>query len=210
MSTLEKLNWRYATKFFDTSQKLSDEKLHILLETLRLSTSSFGVQPWKFVVVNNPQIRQDLKKHSWDQPQVVDASHLLVLCGLKNMNDEHLAKYMSSIRDTRHQTPESTVGFEKTIKAFLAKKDSVAMQKWVREQVYIALGSLLTVCAFESIDACPMEGFVSSEYDRILGLNAKGLESVVVVPVGYRLASDKYSQLKKVRFPLHEVIDYVE
>lgn len=208
--TLEQLNWRYAVKSFDPAKKLSPEKLDLLLETLRLSASSFGLQPWKFLVVKNPELRQELKAHSWNQGQVVDASHLIVLCSFTDMDDAHVDKYLDSLSDARGLNRAALKGLEDMVKGFIKRMDGPARQKWMRDQVYLALGSLLTVCALEHVDACPMEGFTPAEYDRILKLKEKGLKSVVVVPVGYRSESDKYSQVKKVRFPLNQVVEYVE
>ena len=202
--------WRYATKQFDPSKKLTESQIKILLESLRLSASSFGLQPWKFVVVENTKIRQELVQHSWGQRQVSEASHLIVLCSLLDMTETHVDANIERMAAMRGVPMDSLAGFKKMVMGFLSKFDTALKQKWMRDQVYLALGSLLTVCAVEGIDSCPMEGFDPAAYDRILGLNEKGLKSVVVCPVGYRSTEDKYSLQPKVRFEFDTVIEVIK
>lgn len=199
------LNWRYACKKFDPSKKISEDNLNTILEALRLTPSSFGLQPWKFIVVGDPELREKLVAASWNQHQVQDASHLLVLCSPKVLDASFVEKYVNDVAQTRGQELSELEGLKKML-MMIPNKDKEAQYNWSKNQVYIALGSLMTVCAHLRIDACPMEGFKAVEYDRILGLDNMGLTSMVVCPLGYRSKEDKYSQLKKVRYPLDELI----
>lgn len=203
---LEALNWRYATKQFDPAQKLSTEQLDRLLEALRLSASSFGLQPWKFVVVEDAAVRQELLPHSWNQPQVVDASHVIVLCRLASISDTEIDQFLEDTATTRDVPVESLEGYRGMMTGFINNFSEEKKAEWMFNQLYLALGNLLTVCAVEGIDACPMEGFSAAEYDRILGLEEKGLNSVVVCPIGFRSEEDKYATLAKVRYPTEDVI----
>ena len=203
---LEKLNWRYATKVFDPSKKVSDADFEILLESLRLTPSSFGIQPWKFVVVKNLEIREQLVSHSWDQRQVADASHLIVLCRLNQMTEKTVDEYMEYTAETRGVDVSELKGFSDMLKGFVNKMDAEQLSQWMENQVYIALGNLMTSASVLDIDACPIEGFSSTEYDRVLGLEEFGLNSVVLCPVGYRGENDKYAENPKVRFLSEEVI----
>lgn len=197
---IEKLNWRYATKVFDPAKKVNDQDFDILLETLRLAPSSFGLQTWKFVVVKNPDLREKLVAASWKQSQVKDASHLIVLCAPISFDDNNVQAFIDDIVKTRAVTPESVEGYKKVMTDFLKRMNDEQKAQWMKNQIYIALGSLMTVAATMNIDTCPMEGFVPAQYDEILGLSKIGLKSIVVCPVGYRSENDKYASTKKVRF----------
>lgn len=203
---IDDLNWRYATKEFDSSKKISNSDFNVLAESLRLSPSSFGLQPWKFVLVENEQIRQSLVGHSWNQKQVVDASHLFVLARVNDLGDSLVDNYLEDMIKTRGGSREDLKGFEDMMKGFLANMNDDQKSHWANLQIYIALGQLMTTAAHMRIDACPMEGFSKAEYDKILGLQEKGLSSVVVCPVGYRKESDKYATAPKVRFPMDELL----
>jgi len=209
MSIVEDLKWRYATKEFDNSKKLSSEQLENVFESLRLSTSSFGLQTWKFVVVETPSLREQLLEHSWKQKQVVDASHLIVLCIPTDFGKDHIAKYVESTAQIRGVGLDTLDGYQKMMEGFVSKKDEKSLEIWMTNQVYIALGHLLTACAAMRIDACPMEGFISKEYDRILALGEKKLKSVLVCPIGFRNEADKYASAKKVRFPKEELFIHI-
>lgn len=205
---LQQLNWRYATKKFDPTQKIPPEVWHNLENSLVLAPSSFGLQPWKFFVVNNPEIRQQLVEHSWGQTQVVDASHLVVLAIKKDLSEadvDYYVQYMSAVR----QVPvDALQGLANVIKNFL-KNPPVNLKEWAARQVYIALGQFMTAAAMLGIDTCPMEGFNPAKYDEILGLTEQGYSAVVVCPAGYRAADDKYAAMPKVRYPSEEVVQYV-
>ena len=205
MDILEGLNWRYATKKFDT-KKLEKAQIDLVLESLRLTASSYGLQPMHVVVVENPSVREELVGHSWGQKQVADASHLLVLCRQNDMTANDVDHYIATIVAARQVAKESLTGYSDMMKGTLAKMSEEQKVIWMSNQVYLALGNLLTVCAAEGIDACPMEGFDKAAYDRILKLEEKGLNSVVVCPVGYRSAEDPYAKVAKVRKPMNEVL----
>jgi nitroreductase len=205
MSIIEKLNKRYATKKF-SNQKLSADKLNTIIEALTLTPSSMGLQPWKFILVENSELRQKLFLHSHKQSQVVDASHLIVLCRYNDIDHEHIEKYAQSIADKRNVDRSSLDGYVKSSLNLIMKMSTEEKITWMEKQLYIALGNLLTVCAIEDVDACPMEGFVNSEYDRELGLSKLGLKSVLACPIGYRDDNDKYAHLAKVRFEKDHLI----
>lgn len=206
MKILEDLRWRYATKEFDTSKKVSSEDLETLLESLVLSPSSFGLQPWKFVVVENQELKDQLLAHSWHQKQVTQASHVIVLCRPTTFGDTDIEAFIKSTAEARSQNPEDLKGYQDMMSGFLARMDDNQKNEWMKNQIYIALGNLMTVAAQMRIDACPMEGFIGPEYDKVLGLTEKGLASVVVCPVGYRAASDKYGELAKVRYSKEDLV----
>jgi nitroreductase len=199
------LNWRYATKKFDPSKKISKQDLTRLLEALRFSPSSYGLQPWKFVIIHDPVLRKKLRPHAWDQPQVTDADTLIVFCVLKTMDEEYVKNYVDLIATVRGVTKESLSGYEQKIMSSLKGKGPEAISQWMKHQVYIALGVFLAECAHRKIDACPMEGFDPKKFDEILGLPKEGLESVVLCAIGYRASDDKYARSKKVRFDKKDV-----
>jgi len=198
------LHWRYATNQFDPQRKISPEDWAALEESLVLTPSSFGLQPWKFVVVNTPALREKLVAASYRQRQVADASHLVVFAIKKNFSEADVAAYIKSISDVRGIP---VAGYHDVMVGSLFKtRDAAARAAWAGHQIYIALGNFLTSAAMLGVDACPMEGIQPAKYDDILGLDALGLSSVVVATAGYRAATDKYAALKKVRFAKADVI----
>lgn len=207
---LEKLKWRYAVKKFDATRKIPDSVWQVLEQSLVLSPSSFGLQPWKFFVVQNPETREQLLPHSWGQKQVVDASHLIVLGIKKDANEADVDRYVRRMAEVQQVPVENLDKFEGVVKGFLNNPPySFEVNDWSARQVYIALGFLMTCAAMLEIDTCPMEGFVPNEYDRILGLPEKGYSAVVVCPVGYRSADDYSAERPKIRFPTEEVVEYL-
>lgn len=197
--TLKALNWRYAVKKFST-QKLSQEKIDIVFEALRLTPSSMGLQAWKFINVEDPEIREKLVAASWNQEQVKDASHLLVFARPLILSNNEVDKYASLLAKERKMEDAKKDSFRNMVNNYLKTLNEDQLRIWLDKQLYIALGNLMTVCAIENIDTCPMEGFQPSEYDKILGLNEIGLTSVVVCPIGYRAEDDNYRTQPKVRF----------
>ena len=202
---IEDLNWRYACKKFDATKKISDKDFEIILESLRLTASSFGLQPWKFVVVKNIELREKLVAASWNQQQVKDASHLIVLCAPNHLDEKFVTDYVEDTAKTKNVDVSELAGFQKMLMMIPNKKIEDQMI-WSKNQIYIALGNLLNTCAQLRIDSCPMEGFKPSEYDQILGLGELGLKSVLVCPVGYRDPTDKYITQPKVRYPLNQLV----
>ncbi len=199
---LEALNWRYATKEFDASKKITDADWATLEEALRLTPSSFGLQPWKFVVVQDAEIREQLLPHSWNQRQVVDCSHLVVMAAKTSVSVAEIDDYLQDTADTRGIPVDSLGGFRDMMTGFITDSMSPPEQEnWAKLQCYIALGNIMTAASMLKIDCCPMEGFVPPEYDKILGLSDLGLTAVLVCPFGYRSEGDKYADLAKVRYP---------
>ena len=201
------LNWRYATKQFDPQRKIGADEWATLEEALVLTPSSFGLQPWKFVVVTDPAIREQLVAVSWGQRQVADASHLVVFAIKKNLSEQDIDSHLSRISEVRGVPRESLGQFREMMVGSLVKGlGETERNAWAAKQVYIALGNFLTSAALLGIDACPMEGIDPAKYDEILGLKKQGLNTVVAAPAGYRSATDKYSQAKKVRFARDQVL----
>lgn len=206
MDILEKLNWRYATKKFDPTKKLSETQVERLLNAINLTPTSMGMQAYSVVLVENPEIRAQLRIASNNQAQVTDASHFILFVRPAKLTEEWADAHAQNIVKTRGVTPESVEGFRTSMKNLLAKMTEERAEMWTAKQVYIALGVLLTACAAEGIDACPMEGFNAAQYDEILGLPALGYHAVVAAPVGYRSIEDKYATLPKVRKTLEKLV----
>lgn len=198
---LGQLNWRYATKQFDPNRKISASDWTTLEEALRLTPSSGGLQPWKFIVVTDPQVRAKLRPASYDQPQITDASHLVVFAAKNNFNETDVDAHVQNVSETQNVPVESLAGLRgMLVGGIVQSMDEPARDAWARNQAFIALGNLLTSAALLGIDACPMEGFDRAQYDEILGLKAKGYSSAVIATLGYRLPTDKYAGKPKVRF----------
>lgn len=205
---LQQLNWRYATKKFDPTKKIPPEVWKTLEDSLVLAPSSFGLQPWKFIVVSNPEIRQQLVQHSWGQTQVVDASHLVVLAIQKELSAADVDRYVQQMSVVRQVGVDTLQGLANMIKGFLSNP-SIDLNEWAARQVYIALGQFMTAAAMLGIDTCPMEGFNPALYDEVLGLPEQGYSAVVLCPAGYRAADDKYAAMPKVRYLNQDVVQYV-
>jgi nitroreductase len=206
---IHQLNWRYATKQFDPQRRISPEDWAALEEALVLTPSSFGLQPWNFIVVNDRAVRERLVAASWGQRQVVDASHLVVFAVKKHLGEKEIDVYLDRIASVRGVSRESLASFRDRIRDTLKGLDDAARNAWATRQLYIALGNFLTSAALLGIDACPMEGIEPAQYDEILGLDKRGLSAIGAATAGYRAAGDKYAALKKVRFPKQEVVSYV-
>ena len=205
MSTLDAMNWRYATKKFDTEKKLTDEQFAIITEAMRLAPSSFGLQPWKFVVIKDPAVRAKLREAGYGQAQITDSSHFIVLCVRTDVDNAFVDHYMQSIAETRGMPVEALSGFADAIKGSMANKTPEEVVAWSSKQVYIALGVALLAAAENEIDAAPMEGFVNAQFDEILGLKAQNLESRVMLSLGFRSDEDETAHYKKARFGADEV-----
>ncbi|MFM8364934.1 MAG: NAD(P)H-dependent oxidoreductase [Verrucomicrobiota bacterium] len=207
---LDAQRWRYATKQFDALKKIPTATWQALEETLILSPSSYGLQPWQFFVVTNPDLRAKLRPHSWNQSQITDASHLVVFAIPEKVDVPYMEKYLARIAEVRGVTLES-LGFYRD----MMMSDVIAgpRQTWVREwaarQLYIALGNFMTSAALLGIDTCPLEGLDPREYDAILDLPAKGYNTVVACAAGYRADTDKYATLAKVRFEKSDLVRHL-
>jgi nitroreductase len=203
---ISQLNWRYATKQFDPNRKISTADWATLEEALRLTPSSGGLQPWKFVVVTDPVVRAKLRPASYGQAQITDASHLVVFIAKNNLNEADVDAHLQNVAKTQGVPVESLAQLRgMLVGGIVQAMDEAARNAWARNQAYIALGNLLTSAALLGIDACPMEGFDRAQYDEILGLKAKGFAAAVIATLGYRLPADKYASAPKVRFPKEQV-----
>ena len=205
---LDALNWRYATKAFDPSQTIQSEAWDAIEESMVLTPSSFGLQPWKFIVVTDPDIKQQLLPHSWNQQQVVDCSHLVVLAAQGPIGETEIENFINTTHAVRGGEKESLQFYRDMMGGFVAKMSDEQLMTWAKNQIYIALGQLMASAAFLKIDACPMEGIIPTEYDKILGLEGTGYFTTVVCPMGYRSVDDKYASLPKVRFSKDVIIEH--
>ena len=212
-NVLSALYWRYATKKFDPKGKVSDADLGVLQESLRLSPSSMGVQPWKFLLISDQKMKDRLSAACYGQKQIRDASHVFVICSIKELTGEHLSHYFESVRDAN---PEKSLagkaaqaarlaGYRKMIEGYSLSIGKARTSEWCHEQCYIALGFLLSACAHLNIDSCPIEGYDKAAVEKLLGLPEKGLQVATVVPVGCRAKDDAHAKENKVRFRKEEV-----
>lgn len=209
MSILKSLKWRYATKQFDSSKKLSKEQVDTLLESVNLAATSFGLQPFDVLVVENPNTRQKLKEAAWGQSQVTDASQVVIFAAKTNLSAAHVDEFLKRISDVRGISVDAMADYRQMMVGSIESRSQEALVQWAARQAYIALGTLLTACAVEGIDACPMEGFAPAQFDEILGLKEKNLTAVVMATVGFRSADDKYQHLAKVRRQLNDIVKFI-
>jgi nitroreductase len=196
---LDHQNWRYATKKFDATKKISTEDLNTLKEAIRLSSSSYGLQPYKVIIVENPELRAKIQPVAWGQSQIVDASHLIVFANRTTINDTEIDAFFENISKTREIPLEALSGYQGFMKGKINELSEDAQNIWNSKQTYLALGNLLNAAAELKIDVTPMEGFVPAQVNEILGLNALGLNASLIATVGYRHTEDATQHLKKVR-----------
>ena len=201
MELIESLNWRYATKKFDPNKKIKPEDLETIKEAVRLSASSYGLQLYKVLVIEDPEIREKLKPASWGQTQITDASQLFVFCNFTDVIDKNIDDYLDLKAVTQDLDRGGLVDYGNMMKGAVSGMTAEIKSQWTARQTYIALGNLLAACSMLRIDACPMEGFEPAKYNEILGLNEKGLNAAVIATVGYRSEEDHTQGLKKVRKP---------
>jgi len=206
LEIIEKLNWRYATKSFDSKAYLAESKLDVLKQAFNLTATSYGLQPIKLLVIHNKELQQELVQYSMNQKQIVEASHLLVFCIQANIDKEFVIEYFKRVHHVRN-TPESILKpFQDFLIDDFSNKSQKEIEIWATNQAYLALGNLMTVCAVEGIDACPMEGFDSKDYDTVLNLKARNLKSVLLLPIGHRAEDDKFATFKKVRKTIEDAV----
>ncbi len=205
---LEALSWRYAVKQFDPTKKIPAREWGALERAMTLAPSSYGLQPWRFVVVTDPKIRTTLKAASWNQTQITDASHLVVFTRRSTMVRADVDKLIARISEVRGAPAEALEGYRGMMLGSI-EKPGADHSAWNAKQIYIALGFFLSAAALLGIDACPMEGFDAGQYDQILELTGSGYSATVVATAGYRAASDGYAGLKKVRFADSDIIKRV-
>ncbi len=206
---LSALRWRYATKQFDSSRKIPTDVWDALEESLVLTPSSFGLQPWKFLVVRDPAIRTRLQPESWNQAQVTAASHFVVLTARTDLDSSDIETWINRMAEAQNKTADELAPLKGMIAGFAETMSCENRHAWNVRQVYVALGQLMTSAAVLGIDACPMEGISATAYDRILGLEGSGYATAVACALGYRAADDKYAATPKARFERAKVIGYV-
>mgnify|MGYP005851803081 CR=1 FL=1 len=202
---IDKLNFRYATKQFDPNKKLSKNQIDNLKTVLQLTASSYGLQPYEIFIIEDLDLRKKLKTVSYDQPQITDASHLVVFCVKTKIDENYLEKYIQNISDTRDISIEKLSGMRDMIANTVLKFDDNTKLQWAEKQAYIALGNMLSAVAHFGYDACPMEGFDNTKYDEILDLKSKNLHASVIATIGYRSEDDQTQHAKKVRKPQNEL-----
>ncbi|WP_281540837.1 NAD(P)H-dependent oxidoreductase [Maribacter aestuarii] len=207
--TIDKLNWRYATKKFDSSKKISNEDLNTLLEATRLSASSYGLQPYHVLVIENNEIREKLRPASWGQSQITDASHLIIFTNKTTFEEDLVDDYLKIVGNTRGIAEKDLKGYSDFMKSKLMQLSDAEKEVWTANQVYLALGNVMTIAAELEIDTCPMEGFETEKYNDILGLNDKNLNASVVLAVGYRSQEDETQHYPKVRKSTKELFTHI-
>jgi len=205
MNVIDALNWRYAVRQF-SDVKIDDEKLNELLNAARLSPTSYGLQPYRLIVVNDKNVRKDLLPHSMGQDKVVDCSHLIIVAVQTDIGDEMVDRYIQSVAETRGFPEAELEGFSEHVKNVFRDMTVAEKREWAHQQAYIALGTLLTTAAVMKIDSCPMGGFEPEGFDQVLGLDEMGLESSVICAIGLRHPADTSAQLPKVRYSQAEMI----
>ncbi len=196
---IEDLKWRYATKKFDSSKTISNEDFETLKKAMQLTASSYGLQPYKILNIEDKETRKKLREVSWNQSQIEDASHMIVFANMTDFGEELVDDYFENVIDTRNLTKEDVEDYANTIKSTIGQLSQEQKAIWTAKQAYIVVGNLLSAAAQLRIDACPMEGFQSEEYNKILDLNSKNLNAAVVVTLGYRSEEDDTQHYEKVR-----------
>ena len=200
MSTfLDNQNWRYATKKFDSTKKISNEDLKTLKEAIRLSSSSYGLQPYKIIIVENPELRAKIQPAAWGQTQIVDASHLIIFANRTTIDETEVDAFFDNISKTREIPLEALSGYQGFMKGKINELSADAQNTWNSKQTYLALGNLLNAAAELKIDVTPMEGFSPDAVNEILGLDALGLNASLIATVGYRSKEDDTQHYAKVR-----------
>ncbi len=206
MELLDNLKWRYATKQFDPNKKLTQEQLNILLEAINLAPTSYGLQQYKVLVIEDQQIKDKLKASAYGQGQVSDASQVIVFAAKNNLSDNHVDEFIDRIANITGASKDQLAEYEGMMKNKINATSAEDLLKWASKQCYIGLGVLMSTCAELKIDSCPMEGFDPAQFDEILGLKEKNLTSVVMATIGYRSKDDAYQNRPKVRKSLDELV----
>ncbi|MFK7767198.1 MAG: NAD(P)H-dependent oxidoreductase [Mariniblastus sp.] len=206
MDILDSLRWRYATKKFDPTKTLSEDQVNSVLDAGNLTATSYGLQPFKFVVLHNKELQEKLVTSSYGQRQVADASHVIVIATRSDVDDDYISRYVDLMESERGLDGGTLDQYKAVMTGAISGMSAEQMQAWATKQAYIALGTMMAACGALEIDACPMEGFVSPEYNEILDLGKLNLSAAVVLPIGFRAQDDKNSQAKKVRQPMDQIV----
>ena len=196
---IDDLNWRYATKKYDAEKKISPADFEIICQSLRLVPSSYGLQPVKYIVINDKSMREKLLPLAYNQPQITDASHLIVICSYRNISPKIVAEHLTLMSEVRSIPLEDLSKFGENMNASFAKLSAEELCEWTAKQAYISLGHIMHTCANLRIDATPMEGFNKTSFDEVLNLASKNLQSVLLLAVGYRSPEDNLARMAKVR-----------
>ena len=206
---IDDLNWRYATKKFNPEMKISSEDFDTICESLRLVPSSYGLQPVKYIVVNDKSMREKLLPLAYNQPQITDASHLIVICSYRNISPKIVAEHLTLMSEVRSIPLEDLSKFGENMNASFAKLSAEELCEWTAKQAYISLGHIMHTCANLRIDATPMEGFNKKSFDEALDLTSKNLQSVLLLAVGYRSSEDNLARLAKVRKSTEDLFETI-
>lgn len=210
LKLLEALNWRYAAKKFDADKKIPAQTWTALEQALVLSPSSFGIQPWKFIVVTDAAVKAKLVPISWGQTQPLECSHHVVFAVRKGLGEADLDRYLARTAEVRGVAVQSLAGFKQMMLGSLNKAAAAGtLDTWQTHQIYIALGQFMASAALLGVDTCPMEGIEPGQYDEVLGLVGAGYATVVACAAGYRATDDKYATLPKVRFSVADVVEHI-
>jgi nitroreductase/dihydropteridine reductase len=205
---IEDLNWRYAVDRFDPDRKVSNNDLHTIIEAVRLAPSSYGLQPLKLLIIENQCLRNELFLASYNQQQVADCSHLLLLCAYNTISSEFIDEFIALSARTMGRSLESYDKYASFLKRTILQMDPKKLSEWNKRQAFIALGHLLHTCAQLKIDSTPMEGFENESYNNILGLSEQNLNAVVACPIGYRSKDDEQQFWPKIRRSVEEFTEF--
>lgn len=209
MNIVEGLKWRYATKRFDSNKKLSKDQVEYLMDAINYIPSSFGLQPYKVFVIENPEIRAKLQEAAWGQPQLTEASQIFLFANFKEYGPEKVDAFLKLGAEINNYPVESSNGYRDLLNGTISSLTPEQLSAWNAKQAYIALGALISAAAEQQIDSCPMEGFDKAKFDEILGLDKQGLTSVCMGAVGFRSPEDKNQFMKKVRKPKNELFETI-
>lgn len=207
---LQQLQWRYATKAFDPARTIAPGDWAALEQALILTPTSYGFQPYRFVVVTDLATKEKLVPHSWNQKQPADCSHFVIFAAKASVTEADVDHYLARVAEVRGVAVNALAGFKKMLAAdIIHGPRGQSQHEWATRQAYIALGNFMTSAALVGVDTCPMEGIDSVKYDEILGLPALGYHTVVACAAGYRSSGDKYAAAPKVRFPADELVIHI-
>lgn len=206
---IEDLNWRYATKSFDPNKSIDDETFATLKEAVRLSASSYGLQPYEVFIIEDKDLRDRLKAASFGQNQITDSAYLVVFAVNTVIDEDYLDRFIKNTAETRGKSVEDLKGMRDAISGTVLQFSQEQKTEWAKRQAYIGLGNLLSTAAQLRIDVCPMEGFENNKYDEILNLESKNLTSAVIATIGHRNENDAYQNAKKVRKSNEEFFNHL-
>ncbi|WP_299716718.1 NAD(P)H-dependent oxidoreductase [uncultured Tenacibaculum sp.] len=205
MDLISNLQWRYATKQFDSSKKISLKNLEQIKKVIQLSASSYGLQLYKVLIVEDSELKEKLKLASYGQSQITEASHLIVFCNYSVVTEKHIDEYFNLKSQIEQIDISDLKDYSDFVKADVLNKSEIERNRWTSNQTYLALGNLLNICAELKIDSCPMEGFEAEKYNEILNLEEQGLNTSVIAAIGYRSSEDAAQHVKKVRKPIKDL-----